>query len=112
MGGSVAESIGQDPEGCAGKGSETAGRRVAEESRAGICGVAGIVGAARVGEKFGLAAAPGNSANDERRVELLRDSRVGRKKIRGRMNIRWAQGRKTLGEWSAGIATGSTKKGR
>ena len=52
----------------------------------------------------------GNSANDERRVELLRDSRVGRKKIRGRMNIRWAQGRKTLGEWSAGIATGSTKK--
>ena len=40
----------------------------------------------------------GNSANDERRVESLRDSRVGRKKIRGGMKIRWAQERKTLGE--------------
>ncbi len=35
------------------KESEFAGRRVAEESRAGICGVAGIVGAARVGAESG-----------------------------------------------------------
>ena len=35
------------------KESEFVGRRVAEESRAGICGVAGSVGAARVGAESG-----------------------------------------------------------
>ncbi len=35
------------------KESEFAGRRVAEESRAGISGIAGIVGAARVGAESG-----------------------------------------------------------
>ena len=38
------------------KESEFAGRRFAEESRAGICGVAGSVGAARVGAESGGAA--------------------------------------------------------